>query len=445
MNWKDEYQRKLLSSPEEAARLVKSGDKVKLGLGLGMPAPLCIALGERKDELENVTIDATLNFLYQFPWYQHEYRKAFRILSGHIRDIDRPFHDMKGVEFYSLSFGHYVQQMVERTELSQPPDVYMVRVTPPDDDGYCCFGPTIWTSVFYTRNMRARTIIAQVDDTLPHAYGDTRIHVSQIDWFVEVRQPEAEVKLYPASEEERLAIEVIGELVASLIKDRDCIVTGAGGVSNRTLVFLENRQDLGYHSEVMPGALLKPLEAGIFTGKYKITNPGKAVATAFLGTKEEQASLARNPSIEFYGVEYTDDSKIIATNDNVVAINNAVGIDLSGQVCSEAIGPRQYTGTGGQLDFHLAGLMSKGGRSITVLPATYRTKDGTLKSRIVPTFEPGTPVTVPRSLADWVITEYEMVNLMGKTMKERADCLISLAHPDFRAELRKEFQKLPWW
>ena len=172
---------------------------------------------------------------------------------------------------------------------------------------------------------------------------------------------------------------------------------------------------------------------------------GKAVAAEFLKSAAEEAVIADNPAFEFYGIEYTDDPKIIASNDNVVAINNAVAIDLSGQVCSEAIGSRQYTGTGGQLDFHLGGLMSRGGRSITVLPATFRAKSGELGSRIVPAFNPATPITVPRTLTQWVITEYGMVNLMGRTLRERAEDIISLAHPDFRAELRKEFQKLPWW
>lgn len=444
MNWEDQYKKKLLPSPREAVNLVKSGDRVVLAWARGLPVALGMALAERRGELVDVNVDASVNLTGNFPWYQPGYSKWFRPRSGHIRDMDRAAQHRKEVEFYPMSIGHYFQQIRERPDIFEPPDFFMVRVSPPDKHGYCCFGTSIWSSIFYTRYFRG-TIIAQIDDGIPRVYGDSLIHVSDIDWFVEVRQSPPEVKLYKASEEEVRAIEVIGELTATLIKDRDCLVFGAGGISQRLIVYLENRQDMGYHSEVMQSGFPRMVEAGVFNGKYKTTNPGKAVATEFFGTQEEEAMIAENPAFEFYGVDYTDDSRLVASNDNVVAILNAINVDLSGQICSEAVGARQYTGTGGQLDFHLAALMSKGGRAITVLPATYRTKNGSLGSRIVPAFERGTPITVPRTLADWIITEHNMVNLMGKTLRERAEAIISLAHPDFRAELRKDFKKLPWY
>jgi len=445
LNWQDEYQRKLLSL-EEASRVVKSGDTVIIAWGGGTPVKLCQSLADRKDELEDVTVVQTVNFKRHIPWYEPEYGKAFRLKSQHLRRFDRPPNEAKRLEYSPMSIGLNFNATAHFPRASfEPPDVYMVLVSPPDKHGFCSLGSSIWITNFYTKVFRAKTVVAQIDRQIVNTCGDSKLHVSQIDWFTEPEgEPHELEPLYSATKEEAEVIEVIGNLASSLIEDRDCLFVGGGGISQRTISFLDYKQDLGLHTEIFLSGIVDLIEGGVFTGKYKGVHQGKAVASEFLATAEEREIIAENPRYEFYGVEYLDSPKILAMNDNLVAVNTALGVDLTGQICSEAIGSHQYSGSGGQLDSVIGALMSHGGRSITCLPSTY-TRGEQVFSRIVPIFLPGTPVTVPRTLADYVITEYGIANLQGKTLKERAEALNAISHPDFRSELRKEFAKLPYY
>jgi 4-hydroxybutyrate CoA-transferase len=445
LGWQEEYKRKSISL-EDAARVVKSGDTVIVAWGGGMPVKLCQSLAKRKDELENVTIFNTVNFKGHISWYEPEYSKAFRVKSQHLRRFDRPPNEAKRLEYGPMSIGmNFNATAGFIRESYQPPDVYLVLVSPPDKHGFCSLGSSIWITNFYTKVFRAKTVVAQVDKEIFRTYGDSYLHVSQIDWFTETEgEPHELEPLYRATEEERMTIETIGSLASSLINDRDCIFIGGGGISQRVIAFLEDKKDLGIHTEIFLSGIVDLVEGGVFTGKYKGVHQGKAVASEFLATPAEREIIAENPRYEFYGVEYLDYPKRLAMNDNLVAVNTALGVDLTGQICSEAIGSHQYSGSGGQLDSVIGAMMSRGGRSITCLPSTYNRGQQVL-SRIVPLLQPGTPVTVPRTLADYIITEFGIANLQGKTLKERAEALIDISHPDFRGYLRKEFAKLAYY
>jgi acyl-CoA hydrolase len=304
---------------------------------------------------------------------------------------------------------------------------------------------------------RAKVVLAEVVPDQIRTYGENYIHVSEIDRFVEHSPPPlppqfADLDLAGllnkfgmvlTDEEEARIAEVIGETIAAdIIRDGDCIQVGGGSVSGTMCAFLHNKHDLGIHSEVIPGGTADLVKEGVITGNRKSINRGKVVGTALSGlSPEELGFFNENPVLELYDITKINHPRVISQNDNVVAINNALSIDLTGQVNAASFGTRMFTSAGGQPDFLMGALWSHGGRAITVLPATG--KKGTV-SRIVPILEPGTEVAVSRYFVDHVVTEYGIAKLFGKTRKERVEELIAVAHPDFRAELRKEAQKLSW-
>ena len=328
-----------------------------------------------------------------------------------------------------------------RSGLVKQIDVLMLMVTPPDEEGYVSLGAS--SSITPTYLEGPAYVIAEVNELVPRTFCDaaSRVHVSRIDCFVQgPNAPLIEVPTPPISDVDRK----IAELVVGLIGDRACIQLGIGSMPNAVgeLIAQSGLKDLGVHTEMLCDAYVAMAEAGCITGKYKTTDPGKIVYTFALGTKKLYDFLDGNPDCLLAPVDYTNDPYNVARNDNMVCLNNAIEVDLYGQVASETSGPRQISGTGGQLDFITAAAHSRNGIGLICLSSTYRDHEGKTQSRIRPFLGPGQIVTVPRSYCPYVITEFGAADLRAKTTWERAEALISIAHPDFREELIRQAESL---
>ena len=310
--------------------------------------------------------------------------------------------------------------------------VAIVMVSPPDEHGYVSFG----TTVDYTRGTAdyCDIIIAQVNKYMPRTFGNSFMHVRDFTCFVECNEPLPEVKSVDISETEM----EIGKYCASLIKDGDCLQLGIGGIPNAVCAQLWDKKDLGLHSELVGDGVVDLLEAGIINNKKKNKNPFRTILGAAFGSEKLNNYINNNPSVELHPINYVNNPSVIAQNDNMVSINSCLQIDLLGQVVSDTVGLNQYSAVGGQVDFVRGATMSKGGRSIIAMPST--AKKG-LISRIVPLITEGSAVTTPRNDVNYVVTEYGIAQLKGKTLKERAKALIRIAHPKFRPHLILEYKK----
>lgn len=484
MDWREEYRRRLVSE-DEAMRAVKEGDRVVVPLGT--PRVLPAALARRRQELGH--IDLRLSAPAVDPgWLQPGWQDVFNIeFEFFIGDFARHVTDDRRGTYlpntFSLDFKALDEGRLEREEI----DVFMVAVTHPDKHGYCTFGPHYWNKGSCVR--RARTVIAEVDPLLPRVCGNCFVHVSELDYIVElpdtpVTREMVEQWLAPlppergaemmsilelAGDFNRLA--PVGPLVAfvepdvlrrymglleppddakaiagylnELIPDGATIQIGIGepGAMMPKAGAFDNKVDLGLHTEMVAPGLAKLVAAGVINGKRKTIHKGKAVAVSWSGSNDEDlAIIADNPAFELYDPEYLLDIRLIAQNDNYYAINNALSVDLTGQINSESVfGARMINGPGGQPETHLGALLSRGGRAVTLLPSTAL---GGSVSRVVAQQEAGSLITIPRYFADTVISEYGVARLMDKNHRQRAEELTAIAHPDFRAELRKEAQRL---
>lgn len=438
MDWRDEYQRKL-TTPEEAIKAVKSGDRVAFAYGVE-PLALGMALLARGTELQGVEVFVPAPGR-DFAWYEPGWEDIFRIEVGYILPIVRDMIEQRRGD-YLVSGLRWTHEPGVRPQT----DVLLVQLSTPNEHGFCSFGASLWDKKLAVRN--ARTVLAEVNDTLIRTYGDNFVHVSEIDRFVEHtptgRAPGATDMLGRRTTGPGKLEQAIAQNVSSLIKDGDTMEVGVGGTAEwiARLGVLDDKHDLGWHSENTPRGIATLVQTGVINGSRKTLNPGKAVATAVGGgTKEEMDFIHMNPMFEVHGSDYVLDPRVISAHDNMVAINSAIAVDLTGQIAAESLGPAMVSGSGGQLAFATGASLSKGGRSIVALAAT--AKDGKV-SRIVPGLERGTIVTVPRTLADIVVTEYGVARLKGKTQRQRAQELIAVAHPDFRAELKRQADKLFW-
>lgn len=439
-DWQDDYKRKLVTV-EEAISIVKSGNRVALSTASdGEPQALCEALAARFGELKDVEIHIGYP-VTDFGWYQPGWEESFKVaLVNYSSALGRQMMQ-KGIgDYIPLLYSLQGKPESEGRPGVKSTDVFLTRVTPPDKHGFCCFGPALWSKRWYSRS--ARTVIAEVDKTLIRTYGDSLIHVSEIDYFVEHISPPPQF-IPPETKEYMRAI---GHYVGTLVKDGDTIAIGAGEIG-RNLVsqgIFDNKHDLGYFAENLVPGIVRLVKEGIVTGKNKTRHQGKVVCNNFLHGDsfrhpEELAFIDNNPVFELYPQEYVVNIRTVADHDNIVAINGTLAVDLTGQIASESVGPAMFAGAGGQPSFAIGSVLAKGGRSIIVLPST--TSDGKT-SRIVPFFLPGTIVTVPRTFADYVVTEYGIASLLGKSQRQRAQELIAIAHPDFRQEIQKQVQKL---
>jgi len=437
-DWREEYQAKM-TIPEEAAKEVKSGDRVVCPTGRD-PLALGLALAARGEELRGVRLFlATPTF--DFAWYDPGWQDFFHLCLGYTfpRGVAADCLAERRTDVFTGGLFIF-DELADTWDV----DVLIIEVSPPDDNGFCSFGASVYDKRHWVA--KAKLVLAEVNDRLIRTCGDNCVHISQIDYFVQHphtgRKP-GEVTLAGQSvPEATMEQKQIAEHVSGLIRDGDTIQIGQGGTSEALVRcgLLDSKCDIGWHSEVTPGGIIRLVREGIITGRYKTRDQGIAMATAIGGgTIEEMSFVHLNPLFELRDIEYTHDPRIIGSLDNMVSINNALEVDLTGQMNAESRGPQMFSGPGGLLAFTIGARLSKNGRPIIVLPAT--AKRGTV-SRIVPMLE--SKVTVPHTLSDFVVTEYGIARLRGKTTRERVEEIINIAHPDFRADLRKTARRLYW-
>lgn len=428
-----------LISLSDALDTVKSGDVVAAAPYSCTPFTLCQGIADRaaQGELQQLRIDHPASF---FPWTDPAWASSFELIDNYATAANRDACHAGATGY--LPVGRWMEYEVP-PGWSPEPDVYLVPVSPPDATGYCSFGPGVWFSGTLTRS--AKTVMAEVHPGFIRTGGENHVHVSQIDAFVEAEQATGAVPGPPPNEEEIAVTDVICNLVAAeLVNDGDTLQLGVGTVSASVAPFLGFRNDLGIQTELITGGIAGLVEQGVVTGRYKTIHKHKVVGSALVALgDEEMQQINGNPVFELYDFGYTDDLRRLIQIENFVTINNAMIVDLTGQVAAESFDHRPYTGVGGQTVFMIAGAYSPGGKSVSVLPSSsVPTGSGTRVSRIVAGLPPGTPVTVPRTYVDFVVTEHGIAELRGKTVAERAASLIEIAHPDFREELRSEAKRL---
>ena len=429
MNWREMVSGKLMS-PADAVQAVKSGDTVAIAAINCTPYTLCQALYDRRAELNEVRIDHPAPL---FPWVQTGDEGHFTLHDLYATPADRAAVNAGKVEYRPVARW---RSDIPPDGFVARPDVYMLPVSPPDRHGYCSFGPGVFFSPTFCRT--ATTVLGEVHENFIRTGGDNFVHVSQLDRLCEAAAPSGALPVGPRSEEEDFVTEVIGTLVSSeLVNDRDTVQIGIGTIASAMRAFLGEKEDLGIQTEIITGGIAELVRQGVVTGKYKSRHQGKVVASIALVPEDELAIIDGNPAFELYEFGYVDDVRYLMQQDNLVAINNALQIDLTGQVAAETIGSMIWSGVGGQTAFAIAANYSNGGRSISVLPSTSLV-EGERVSRIVSTLPGGAAVTIPRTMVDYVVTEHGIAHLRGKSLRERAQELIAIAHPDFRSELRQE-------
>ena len=438
MDWREEYKRKLISA-EQAANMVKSGDRLVFAAGREAFS-IGLAVAARKDELKNISVYAPSPG-YDFGWYDPGWQDSFDVAIG-LPTIT--CQDAVDARLVDVAIGTLIP--FEEGPDAPKADVLLTEVSPPDEHGFCSFGASLWNK--HKQVHEAKVTIAEVNNNLIRTYGDNYIHFSEIDYFVEhVSQggaPGMGTLGGRTPKEPEPYQKKITQNVASLIRDGDTIQIGIGRTTEPLvkLGIFSGRRDLGWHSEATPPGVISLVREGVINGSRKTLHPGKVVITSIGGSsREEMEWVNMNPLFMLVDVAYLEDIRVIAAHDNFVAINNALMIDLSGQIGAETLGTRIMSQAGGQIPFVFGATLSKGGRAITCLPSTAQ---GGKVSRIVPTLPQGTVVTIQRNLADLIVTEYGVARLKGKTLRQRAQELINIAHPDFREELKREAARLYW-
>ncbi|MFA7420370.1 MAG: acetyl-CoA hydrolase/transferase C-terminal domain-containing protein [Melioribacteraceae bacterium] len=432
-SWIKRYNSHLVSAAE-AVKVIKSGDKIVVQPGCAAPFELINAMVARKDELENIELYHIL-IVGDLAYTKPEYEKHFRHKAFFIGANARLAVNEGRADFIPI-FLHEVTLLFKRGVIV--PDVALIHVSPPDEHGFCSYGIDVGN--IKTPAEKSKCVIAQVNKQMPRALGNSFIHVNKIDFIVEVDEPLKELpQIDPDASPEMLTIyDKIGSHIAELIEDGSTLQMGIGAIPDAVLKYLHHKKDLGIHTEMFSDGLIDLIEEGVVNGEKKTLHPGKLIAGFVLGTKRAFDFIDNNPIFEFHPQEYVNDPFIVSKNDKMVAINSAIEVDLTGQVCSDSIGTRFFSGIGGQVDFVRGAAHSEGGKPIIALPAA--TKDLKI-SKIVPTLKPGAGVVTSRGDVHYVVTEYGVANLYGKTIKERVNALISIAHPNFRDELTNYAKK----
>jgi acyl-CoA hydrolase len=415
-------------TPEEVVSHVKMGHRVFVHGAAATPTVLLQELAKRTD-LEGVRL-----------YHLHtmgEICSADPASAGRIRSVSlftaqniRHAIEKGRADFVPIFLSDIPQLFKSRTV---PLNVAMLSLSPPDAHGFCTLG----TSVDAARAAvdSADLVIAEINPRMPRTHGHTVVPLSRIDAYCIVDHP-----LHEHAVSAESAVEArIGEIIADLVEDRATLQMGIGAIPDAVLARLHNKRDLGVHTEMFSDRLVDLVDEGVITNRFKAVHPGRTVTSFVNGTKKLFDFVNDNPLVEFHPCDRTNDTSIIRKNDKVVAINSAIEIDLTGQVCADSMGHKIFSGIGGQMDFIRGAALSKGGKPILALPST--AARGTL-SRIVVELKPGAGVVTTRGHVHWVVTEYGAVNLHGKTLRERADLLVSIAHPDFRSELRKKAYEL---
>ncbi len=430
MAWMDSYRTKVMSA-REAMRCVESHMRVYIQPGCAEPETLVGALIERGPFVRDVEIVHLLTMGradYIAPEMAGHFRHNAMFIGANVRQAVND-----GRADYTPIFLSEIESLFESGEMVI--DVALIQVSPPDSHGFCSFGVGVDTTL--TAAKKARFVIAQVNDQMPRTYGDSFIHLSDLDAIVESSRPLCEL---PKHEITDLHL-AMARNVATLIEDGSTIQTGIGGIPDAVLLYLKDRKDLGVHTELLSDGIIPLIESGVVNGRRKTLHPRKVVLAFALGTKKLFDFVNDNPIFEFHPNSYTNNPILIAQNERMVAINSALQIDITGQVCADSIGTYFYSGIGGQVDFIRGSTRSKGGKPIIALPST--AKDGTI-SRIVPMLDPGAGVVTSRGAVHYVVTEYGVAYLHGRSIRQRAEALIQIAHPDFRNQLYEYCERTRW-
>ena len=432
-DWQERCQARI-TSPEEAVKTIKSGDRVFLTGNASVPLPLLDALVRRAPELRDVEVCHPLTICpddYVAPEMEGHLRINSMFISANVRKaVNQGRADFTPVMLseFPLLFknGHL------------PLDVALIHVSPPDENGFCSMGAESGLTISAAEV--AKIVIAQVNDQMPRTLGDTAMHIDKMHYIVPCDTPLFEMPMGDDADQE--VVEKIAAHIAELIPDGATMQLGIGALPNAVLKFLFAKKDLGIHSELISDGVIDLVEAGVVNGSRKSLHPGKITCGFLLGTKRLYDWVDNNPLVELHRTEYVNDPLVVAKNDRMVAINSAIEVDFTGQVCADSIGTKMHSAVGGQLDFIFGASRSKGGVPIIALPSTSLLRDGTVVSKIVPMLKHGAGVVTSRNHVHYVVTEFGVAALYGKTVRERTQALINIAHPQFRAEITEKAKEL---
>ncbi len=428
MNHLEHYAQKTCAAADAIA-LVRDGDTIIVPTGVGEPPALLTALSDQRRSLNGVVVSQILP-LRKYDYFDETTREHVRHSAYFFGGASRPGGQAGWIDFVPAYFSE-LPQLIERG--LTPADVVFSLASPMDEHGY--FSLALAPDYTMAAVKKARVIVLEVNPNVPFAFGPCQVHISQVSALVESQDPLLEVGLPEIGPVQ----EAIGKYVADLIDDGSTLQIGYGGIPDAVVMQLKHKHDLGIHTEMIGDGILTLLEAGAVTNRKKTFMPGKMVATFGLGSQKLYRFMHRNPALEMHPVEFTNDPYIAAQNDRLIAINATMQIDMLGQCGSESLGTLPYSGTGGQADFVRAANRSREGKAFIVLPST--AKGGSI-SRIVPTLTPGTHVTTSKNDINYVVTEYGVAQLRGKSAHQRCEALINIAHPDFRGELREQARTL---
>ncbi len=429
-SWLENYRRKRCSA-EAAVQAIQSGHTVYIHPGCAEPEQLVRAMVQRGPELKNIKVIHLLT-AGNADYVRADMRESFRHVAFFAGANVRSAINEGRADFIPIFLGE-VDALMSTGAI--PIDVALIHVSPPDEHGFCSFGVGVDTTK--TAAECAQVVIAQVNPKMPRTLGDSFIHVNKIDHIVEVEDDILEHKQGEISE----LANRIGRNIAELIEDGSTLQLGIGEIPDAVLYYLKEKKDLGIHTEMVSDGVVDLIERGVINNEKKTLHPGKVIVGFVLGTRRLYDFIDNNPIFEFHPSQYTNDPFIISRNDKQVAINSALEIDLTGQVCADSIGYNFYSGIGGQVDFIRGAARSKGGKPIIALPST--AKNDTI-TRIVPHLKEGAGVVTSRGDVHYVVTEYGVAYLHGKTIRERCQALIKIAHPNFREELTKFAQERKW-
>jgi len=428
MGWVETYKKKTITAAQ-AAQVVQSGHRIFLTGNCSVPRTILAALVERAEELQDVEICQALT-IGPADYVAPDMAGHLRVNTMFISHNTRAAVQAGRSDFTPVLLSEFPKLFKDGI---LPVDISMVHLSPPDEHGFCSFGVEVGLSKSPAES--AKIIIAEVNQQMPRTLGDSFIHVSKLDHIVPVNYALPELAM--SSGEPDPSVESIAQYIAELIPDGATMQMGIGAIPDAVLKYLFDKKDLGVHSELFSDGVIDLVEAGVLTNAQKTLHTGKIVAGFILGTKRLYKWVHDNPLLELHRTEYVNDPFVIAQNDRMVAINSAIEIDLTGQVCADSIGPKLYSGVGGQLDFIYGASRSKGGVPIIALPSMAKTF-----SRIVPMLKEGAGVVTSRNHVRYIVTEYGVADLYGKTIRQRAQLLIGVAHPSFRDQLTYQAKSL---
>jgi len=430
MNWKDIYQKKRVEI-DYVLNLVHSNMTIVTGMAASEPQLFLSKLHETPPSLQDINVFTCLN-MKDYPFFSNkESEGRFINNSWFYNGSNRKAisQGLKTMTYVPNNLHQAATNLIQTKKI----DMYIGIASPMDKNGYF----TLSLGITYEKEIleKADLVVLEVNNNAPRSQGDTQVHISEVNYIIETDYPMPEIPIIEPTEIERQ----IGEHISNLIEDGSTMQIGIGGIPNAVAQFLKEKRDLGVHTEMMTETMVDLFETGVITNKRKTLWPGKFVCTFELGTNRLYEFCNDNPGILMLRGSYVNDPYIISKNDQMVSINTALMLDITGNVCSEAIGTRHFSGTGGQLDTHRGAVKSKNGKGIIALRST--AKGGTI-STIVPMLPQGAPVTIPRQELDYVVTEHGVAHLRGKTVRERTLELIGVASPDFRNDLKNEAQKI---